>query len=90
MKLHVRVHDIDETFEAADATAMLHVIKREVEKRAPMLMRPLVRGMSDMRFAAEVVKRAGQQKNHQDPTPATPEQFLEWAVSRGYASVEDK
>ena len=88
MKLHIHVRDIRETVEVQSAEDALRRFKQETAKRVPMMMRPFVNGMSDLSFAAEAVKRNNQASKRNDPAPTSAQQFLDWAVERGYVSVE--
>ena len=87
MKVRVEIKGSREEFEAADAAALLKTAKEQAARRAPMMLRPLVKAMSDMTFAAEVVKRHNAAKGTNDPTPKTPDDFLAWGRERGYVTV---
>jgi len=87
MKIQIHYEEIQETVEVRDAADALSRLKAEAAKRAPFLLRAIVKGMSDMGFAAEGVKRANSQFGRNDPIPGTPQQFLDWAVERGYATI---
>ena len=89
MKLHIHLQGINERVEVADAAQALQRFKAEAAKRAPMLLRPVIKSMSDLSFAAEAVKRSNGQSGRNDPAPASAQQFLDWAVERGYVSVEE-
>jgi hypothetical protein len=89
MKLHVHIENtIDETFEAATAEEALHRVKAEAAKRAPFLLRSAIHAMSDLRFAAEAVKRENAHSGRDDPAPQSAQQFLDWATERGYVTHE--
>jgi hypothetical protein len=88
MKLNIHFQHIHETVEAPDAAAALRVFKREAAKRASFLLRPVINAMSDLAFAAEAVKRNNQAKNRNDPPPASAQAFLDWAIERGYLTIE--
>lgn len=88
MKLHIHVHNIRETVEVQSADEALRRFKQETAKRAPMMLRPFINSMSDLSFAAEAVKRNNQETKRDDPAPASAQQFLDWAVERGYVTVE--
>lgn len=87
MKIKIHYQDIQETVEVRDAADALSRLKAEAAKRAPFLLRGVVKGMSDSGFAAEAVKRANGMSGRKDPVPATAQQFLDWAVARGYATI---
>jgi hypothetical protein len=53
-----------------------------------MLWRPLINSMSDLSFAAEAVERNNQETERNDAAPTSAQQFLDWAVERGYVTVE--
>ncbi len=88
MKLNIHFQGIRETIEVADASTALREFKKEAAKRAPFLLRPVINGMSDLTFAAEAVKRNNQAKKRNDPPPASAQAFLDWAVERGYVTIE--
>ena len=88
MKLHIHVHEIKETVEVKDAADALRQFKQEAAKRAPFMLRPFINSMSDIAFAAEAVKRSNVELKREDPPPASAQQFLDWAVERGFVSVE--
>ena len=90
MKLHVRIENlIDETFEATDANDALHRVKREAAQRAPFLQRAVINAMSDNAFAAEAVKRVNAHNGRSDAIPQSAQGFLDWAMERGYVTLED-
>lgn len=89
MKVRIHIEEIDETVEARDAAELLSLFKREAARRAPFLVRPLIKGMSDLGFAAEAVKRDNARSGRDDATPKSAKEFLDWAVRRGYATVLD-
>ncbi|HEX8835101.1 MAG TPA: hypothetical protein VF719_12910 [Abditibacteriaceae bacterium] len=86
MKLNIHVQNIKETVEVKDADEALHRAKQEAAKRAPFLMRAVVNAMPDLTFAAEVVKRHNSEAGGNDPAPASAQEFLDWAIKRGYVS----
>ncbi len=88
MKLHIKIGEIDETVDVKDAAEALHRFKQEAARRAPFLLRPVINSMSDLTFAGEAVKRSNQQAGRNDPAPASAREFLDWAVSGGYVTVE--
>ena len=88
MKLHIHVQDIRETVEVKDAAQALSRFKKEAAKRAPFLLRAVVNSMSDLGFAAEAVKRNNAAANRQDAPPASAQAFLDWAIERGFVSIE--
>jgi len=87
MKIKIHYQDIQEVVEVRDAADALSRLKAEAAKRAPLLLRGVVKNMGDLTFAAEAVKRANGASGLNDPAPATAQQFLDWAVARGYATV---
>lgn len=87
MKVRIHIEDIDETTEARDAAALLSLFKREAARRAPFFARPIINGMSNLGFAAEAVKRDNARSGRNDAAPANAQQFLDWAIARGYATV---
>ncbi len=87
MKVRIKVESLDETVDVQDATALLNVIKAHASKRAPLLVRPIIKSMSDLGFAAEAVKRANAATGRSDPLPRSAQEFFEWALAQGYMSV---
>lgn len=87
MKLQIHVHDIQETVEVRDAGEALSRLKSEAAGRAPFLLRGVIRAMSDLNFAGEVVKRANAAENRADALPRSAQEFLDWAVERNYATI---
>ena len=87
MKLQIHVQDIQETVDVQDAAEGLSRLKSEAASRAPFLVRAVIRSMSDLNFAAEVVKRANAAEHRADPLPASAQEFLNWAIERGYATI---
>lgn len=87
MKIEVHFQDIREVVEVRDAQEALSRFKDEAAARAPMLLRGLIRSLSDLHFAGEVVKRANTAENRQDELPQSAQQFLDWAVERGYVTI---
>lgn len=88
MKLHLQIADINERVEVRDADEALKRFKNEATKRAPLLLRAVVKGMSDLFFAGEAVKRANAQSGRDDAAPRSAQEFLDWAVERGYVTIE--
>ncbi len=87
MKLEIHVQDIRETVEVKDATEALSALKGEAASRAPFLLRGVIKSMGDLQFAGEVVKRANAAEGREDAIPKTAQEFLDWAVERGYATI---
>ncbi len=91
MKIHLQLQlmnqKIEETIVGQDAAAILHMVKQETGKRVPFFLRGMVNNMSDLGFAAEAVRRANQSNGRQDPAPASAQEFLNWAVARGWVQV---
>jgi hypothetical protein len=87
MKVRVEIQSMKEEFEAPDAASLLRMAKEEAARRAPFLLRAVVKNMSDMGFAAEVVKRHNAAKGTSDPAPRDAAAFLEWAKERNYITV---
>lgn len=87
MKLHIHAAGVDEQVEVRDAAEALSRTKSEAAKRAPFLVRPVIKSMSDLTFAAEAVKRNNAETKRDDPPPVSAEEFLQWAVQCGYVSV---
>jgi hypothetical protein len=88
MKLHLQIADIDERVEVRDADEALKRFKSEASKRAPFLLRAVIGGMSDLTFAGEAVKRANAKNGRNDAAPRSSQEFLDWAVERGYVTIE--
>lgn len=87
MKVHIHIQNIDETVQVRDAAEALSRLKSEAARRAPFLLRAVVKSMSDLAFAAEAVKRDNARSGRQDAAPKSAQEFLDWAVIRGYATI---
>lgn len=87
MKIEIHVGDINEVLEATDDADALSKLKAETANRAPFLVRGVIRSLSDIHFAQEAVKRDNSANARSDSLPQSPQEFLDWAVARGYASV---
>ncbi len=90
MKVRVDIQGKSEEFEAVDAADLLHKAKLEAAKRAPMLVQPVVKVMSDLSFAGEIVKRHNAAKGSNDPAPQSAQAFVDWASQRGYVTILDE
>ena len=87
MKLEIHVQDIHQTVDVKNADEALSMMKAEAASRAPFLLKTVIKSLSDLNFAAEVVKRANAAEGRQDVIPQSSQAFLDWAVERGYATV---
>lgn len=87
MKIEIHVQEIRQTVEVASADEALSVMQAEAAARAPFLLRGIIKSLSDLSFAAEVVKRANAAEGRQDAIPKSAQEFLDWAVERGYATI---
>lgn len=87
MKVELSVGSNKAKFDARDEADLLRQVKGEAKKRAPLLLRAAVGAMSDLTFAAQVVARANKASGQNDPAPKNATEFLEWAKSRGYATL---
>ncbi len=87
MKIEIHVQDIRQTVEVSSAGEALSMMKEEAARRAPFLLRAVIKSLSDLSFAGEVVKRANAAEGRQDPLPKSAQEFLDWSVERGYATI---
>ena len=87
MKLEIHVQYIRQTVEVRDADEALLMMKAEAASRAPFLLRGVIKSLGDLSFASEVVKRANASEGRQDALPKSAQEFLDWAVERGYATI---
>lgn len=87
MKIRIDIQDVHEQVEAPDAAGVLSQVKAEAGKRAPWLLRGPIKAMSDLSFAGEAVKQHNRQHQSDDATPTSAEEFLSWAVKRGYVTI---
>jgi hypothetical protein len=87
MKLKLQYNELNAEIEAKDAADALSQFKGEVAARSPLLLRGVIRSMGDVSFAQEVVKRHNAAHGRGDDLPASAQQFLDWAVERGYATI---
>ncbi len=90
MKVDIHIEDVQETVQATDAAGVLHLVKREAARRAPFLLRGFINSLGDLAFAGEAVKRANKSSGRNDPLPTSAQEFLNWAVERGYATIVEK
>lgn len=89
MKVNIHINEINETLDVRDAYEALSRLKAEAAKRAPFLMRGVIKALGDVQFAQEAVKRDNSAHGRNDPLPQSAQEFLDWAVERGYASVTE-
>jgi len=89
MTIQVHYKDIQESFQASDASDALSKFKKEAAKRAPFPLRMLINAASDLKFAGEVVSRANKARDANDPIPKTAQEFLDWAQANGFISVSE-
>ena len=87
MKLEIHVQDIRQTVQVEDSDEALRRLKEEAAARAPFLLRGVIRSLSDLHFAGEVVKRANASEGLHDALPSSSQEFLDWAIKRGYATI---
>jgi len=87
MKIEVHFQEIRQIVEVRDAQQALSLFKDEAAARAPIMLRGLIRSLGDLHFAGEVVKRANAAEGRDDELPQSAQQFLDWAVERGYVTV---
>lgn len=87
MKIAIHVQDIRETIEVRDAAEALSRFKAEAVSRAPLLLRGVIKSLSDLNFAAEVVKRANAAHGRNDPAPRSAQEFVDWAAARGHITI---
>ena len=87
MKIEIHVQDISQTVNVRDADEALSMMKGEAANRAPFLLRGVIKNLSDLNFAAEIVKRANAAEERQDAIPQSAQDFLDWAITRGYATI---
>lgn len=87
MKVQIAIGSQKAVFEARDEAALLRAAKSEAAKRAPFLLRTAINAMTDLAFAGQVVARANKDSGLSDPAPISAKEFLDWAISRSYATV---
>lgn len=87
MKIEITIGTQKANFEARDEADLLRQVKGEAARRAPFLLRAAIGAMSDLTFAAQVVARANKDSGRSDAAPQSAREFLEWAKSRGYATM---
>jgi len=85
MKVRIELGEHRIVVEGRDPAGLLRATRMAAVERAPVLLRPAIMAMSDLAFATEIVRRSNAAHGRADPTPASAERFLHWAVSRGYA-----
>ena len=87
MKIKIHIQDIEETVEVRDADEALGKLKSEAAARAPFLLRGVIKSLSNVSFAQEAVKRDNAAHGRNDVLPKSAQEFLDWAVERGYATI---
>ena len=90
MKVRIELGEHRIVVEAHDPAGLLRATRLAAVERAPFLIKPAILSMSDLAFATEIVRRSNAAHSRADPTPASAERFLHWAVSRGYAVPLDE
>jgi hypothetical protein len=100
MKLHININLLGFTFKNDDSgdtyDALIVSIKEKaipiIVDRSPRLLRGVIRRklekMSPLQFTQEVIRQYNKQFGTAWPQPKTCEQFVTWAVARGYATLE--
>ncbi len=87
MKIRIHFNEVRETLEARDAGEALTRLKIEAASRAPFLLRGVIKRLGDMQFATEAVKHDNATHGRSDALPRSAQEFLDWAVKRGYATI---
>ena len=90
MKIQIHFNEINETVDAKDAAEALSKLKAEAAARAPLLLRGVIKHFGDVQFAQEAVKRDNLAQSTNDPLPGTAQEFLDWAVRKGYATILER
>ncbi len=90
MKVQIHIENIREEVTARDAAHLLSQFRSEAARRAPFLVRAVISRMSDLGFAGEAVRRDNARSGRTDAAPRSAEEFLDWAVARGYATIAEK
>lgn len=90
MKLQVHAYGVHVTADVLDATDALQAFKTAITSGAPRWARPLMGRMEALSIAREAVKRDNAAQNRAEPLPSSAQEFLDWALRRGYVSLLDK
>ena len=92
MKIRVSINqqgmEVNEVFSGNNADEVVGAIKARVAKELNFALRIIVKGMSNLSFAQEVVKRYNESNNKNIPIPASCDEFLSTAQHEGLATLE--
>jgi hypothetical protein len=91
MKLYVRFDiaglSVDDVIEGENAQEITGKAKDVVATKLGTFMGALVRSMSDLQFAQEVVRRYNAAHGSSCSLPTTVEEFVMWAIAEKLATV---
>ncbi|MBC8101097.1 MAG: hypothetical protein H7Z41_00735 [Cytophagales bacterium] len=93
--MNVQIHltlgetKIDETTSGDTAETVVANIRDRVAKEMGFLVGGFIKRMSPLDFAREATRRYNAAAKDTAPAPATCEEFLRMAVSKGFASIDE-
>lgn len=90
MKYRIKIDDerlqVDETVEGNSEDVLWSQIRAEVARRAPFLVRPVIRAMSDQALWDRLAKIHRDRSGVQEPAPTNAREFFALAEKAGYAT----
>ena len=91
MKLQVKFDiqglSVDEAIEGAGAPEITRQAKLTIASRLGFLAGAFVKSMPDLEFSREVTRRYNAATGSHCDLPASVEDFIDWAIAQGLASV---
>ncbi len=87
MKLQVHAYGVQVVAQARDADEALRGFKTAIISGAPKWTRPMMGQMDALTIAREAVKRDNAAQGCAEPLPSSAQEFLDWALRRGYISL---
>lgn len=91
MKLDLRIpahgEVLEETLEGATWDQLADGVRHALEARLSFVKRMAARTLSDASFWAEVVRRYNDEHGTDHSAPATAEDFIDFGVEVGYATI---
>jgi hypothetical protein len=91
VKLHVKFDanniKVDEIISGDTAEAVVGAMQARVAKELGLILGAVVRNMSPLAFAQEATRRYNAASGDTAPVPQSCQQFLQYGVSKGFATV---
>jgi hypothetical protein len=90
MKVRVKIDigsvRVDQTVEGATAEDIVRTLRKELEARAPFLVRPVIRAMDDRALWRKIVELHNSKFHATEPVPQSAEEFLQFGERTGYVT----